>query len=124
MHAWFDGLRHPKLTIRSPQPLSYSRALCASTETINDFFGKLGALYSKLNLISKPMQIFNCDETWVSIVHKPGKVITELGRRKVYALTSGEWGKTHTTFILCLSVWVCLTTYDDLSTEKGGSWQV
>ena len=63
--AWFDGFqrRHPKLTIHSPQPLSYSRALRASTETINYFFGKLGALYGKLNLISKPMQIFNCDET-------------------------------------------------------------
>ena len=102
--AWFDGFqrRHPKLTIHSPQPLSYSRALRASTETINYFFGKLGALYGKLNLISKPMQIFNCDETGVSVVHKLGKVITELGRRKVYALTSGERGKTHT-ILSCVS---------------------
>ena len=34
--AWFEGFlrRHPKLTIRSPQSLSYSRAICANRETI------------------------------------------------------------------------------------------
>ena len=102
--AWFDGFRrrHPKLTIRSPQPLSYCRALCSNPETINDFFGKLGAIYGKLNLISKPMLVFNLDETNVTIVHKPGKVVTELGRRNVYAITSAEKGKTHT-ILACVS---------------------
>ena len=38
--AWFEGFmrRHPKLTVRSPQPLSY----CSNQETLSDFFGKLG----------------------------------------------------------------------------------
>ena len=74
--SWFDGFRrrHPMLTIRAPQPLSYCRALCANPEVISDFFGKVGSIYGKLNLISKPMQIFNADEN-VSIVHKPGKVV-------------------------------------------------
>ena len=42
--AWFDGFRrrHPKLTIRSPQPLSYYRALSSNRDTLDDFFGKLG----------------------------------------------------------------------------------
>jgi len=45
--AWFDGFRrrHPRLTIRKPQPLSYCRALCFDPETIKDFFGKLGSIY-------------------------------------------------------------------------------
>ena len=45
--AWFNGFRrwHPKLTLHSSQPLSYCRALCSNQETIDDFFGKLGALY-------------------------------------------------------------------------------
>ena len=29
------------------------------------------------------MQVYNCDETGESIVHKPGKVIAELGRQNV-----------------------------------------
>ena len=45
--AWFEGLlrQHPKLTMRKLQPLSYCRAASANQETINDFFGKVGAMY-------------------------------------------------------------------------------
>ena len=102
--AWFDGFirRHPHLTIRSPQPLSYSRAVCANEETIHDFFGKLGALYGRLNLVSKPMQIYNCDETGVTIVFKPGRVVAEMGCRNVYAVSAAERGKTHT-ILSCVS---------------------
>lgn len=102
--SWLDGFRrrHPNLTIRTPQPLSYCRALCANEDIIGDFFGKLGGVYGKLNLISKPMQIYNADETGISIVHKPGKVIAQLGRRNVYSITSAERGKTHT-IMACVS---------------------
>ncbi len=88
----FEGFlrRHPKLTVRSPQPLSYCRALCSNQSVIDEFFGKLGGVYGKLNLISKPMLVYNCDET--GVVHKPGKVIAQLGRRNVYAITSAERG--------------------------------
>lgn len=102
--GWYEGFksRHPRLTLRSPQPLSYCRALCSNKETIDDFFEKLGGVYGRLNLISKPMQIFNVDETGIGIVHKPGKVIAEVGRRNVHSLTSAEKGKTHT-IISCVS---------------------
>lgn len=102
--AWFEGFmrRNPKLTIRSPQSLSYCRALSGNKETVADFFGKLGALYGKLNLVSRQMQIFNCDETGVTIVFKPNKVVAELGKRHVYALSASEKGKTHTV-LSCVS---------------------
>ena len=54
-----------------------------------------------MNLLSKPMQIFNIDETGVSVVHKVGKVVAEVGR-KVWSITSGERGKTHTV-VTCIS---------------------
>ena len=101
--AWFEGFRshHSNLTIRTPQSLSYNWATCANEETIEDFFAKLGGVYDRLNLPSKPMQIFNIDETGVSVVHKVGKVVAEVGRR-VWSITSGERGKTHTV-VTCLS---------------------
>ena len=40
------------------------------------------------------MQVYNCNETGISIVHKPGKVVAELGCRHIYALTFAECGKT------------------------------
>ena len=50
-------------------------------------------IYGRLNLISKPMQVYNCDETGVSVVHKLSKVVAELGRRNVYAITLVRRGK-------------------------------
>ena len=81
--GWFDGFRsrHLNLTLRSPQPLSLCRALSANETTINDFFEKLGGIYGRLNLFSKPMQVYNADESGVGVVHKPGKVVAEVGRR-------------------------------------------
>ena len=56
------------------------------------------------NLTSLPSQSksFNVDESGVSTVHKSGKVLAELGKRNVYALTSAEKGKTHTVLV-CVS---------------------
>ena len=71
-------------------------------DTISDYFAKLGAVCARLNILNKPMQIFNVDEAGISIVHKPGKVITEIGRKNVWSLTSAEKGKTHTT-LACAS---------------------
>ena len=102
--AWFDGFcaRHPRLTLRSAQSLSRARACSANSEIITDYFAKLAAVCARLNLFSKPMNIYNMDETGVSIVHKPGKVVTEVGRRNVWGVTSAEKGKTHT-ILTCVS---------------------
>ena len=67
------------LTLHTPQALSYARAVSLNKETIKNFFAKLGAIYGWLNLITKPSQIFNADETGVTIVHKPSKVIAQIG---------------------------------------------
>ena len=48
------------------------------------------------------MQVYNADETGVSIVHKMGKVLAHLGCRHVYSVVSGEKGKIHT-ILTCIS---------------------
>ncbi len=64
--GWYERFqrRHPNL---SPQSLSYCRALCSNKNTVDKFF----------NLLTKPMQVFNSDESGID---KPGKVIAQLGR--------------------------------------------
>uniref|UniRef100_A0A1X7TY21 HTH psq-type domain-containing protein n=1 Tax=Amphimedon queenslandica TaxID=400682 RepID=A0A1X7TY21_AMPQE len=68
-----DGFRHrhPNITICPPLPLSYNRAVSANIDSVNDFFGKIGGIYGRLNSISKPTCVFNADESGVSIVHCP-----------------------------------------------------
>ena len=70
--GWLEAFRrrHPELSLRTPQALSYSRASSASKEKVVDFFAKLGSLYGRLNLLTKPMQVYNIDETGITIVHK------------------------------------------------------
>ena len=48
------------------------------------------------------MLIYNLDETGISVVHKPGRILTELGCKQVWSVTSGEKGKTHTVLV-CVS---------------------
>ena len=60
------------------------------------------SIYRRLNLVSKPSQIYNADETGVTVVHKLSEVIAELGRRNVPSLTSADKGKTHTV-LSCVS---------------------
>ena len=50
----------------------------------HDYFAKLGAPCAHLNILTKSMQIFIVDEVGVSIIHKPGKVFTEIGQKNVW----------------------------------------
>ena len=102
--GWYEGFmaRQAMLTLHTPQSLSYARAVSSNKETIDDFFAKLGTIYGQLNLIAKPSQIFNADETGVIVVHKPSKVIAQICRRNVPSLTSADTGKTHS-ILACVS---------------------
>ena len=62
----------------------------------------LAFICAKLNILSKPMQIYNTDETGVTIVQEPGKMVAELVTKCVWAITSVEKGKTHTV-VVCVS---------------------
>ena len=99
--AWLDGYlkRNPKLTLRSAQQLPYNRAVCANVDTIN---AKLAAVCARLNILTKAMQIYNMDECGITVVHYPGKVMTEVGRKNVWSISTAEKGKTHT-LLCCVS---------------------
>ena len=102
--GWYEGFMacHVILTLRTPQPLSYARTVCANKEIIDFFLPKLGAAFGQMNLIAKPSQIFNSDETGVTIVHKPSKVVAHIGQRNVPSLTSADKGKMYTV-LACVS---------------------
>lgn len=75
--AWPDvaGMKVSRAVILiSVFDLSHCRAMCSNKAVITDFFSKLGLVCGGLNLFTKPMQIYNTDETGVNV---PGKVITE-----------------------------------------------
>lgn len=69
--------------------------MSTNPDAIRDHLAKLGS-NARLNILSKPMQIYNVDQCGVLVVHKGGKVLGEIGRKNVWAIKSGEKGKNHT----------------------------
>ena len=66
-------------------------------DNIKIYFSNLENLLDKYHF--EPHQIFNCDESGLSCIHKPLKVISSTGKWCVSSVTSGEKGVTTT--ILC-----------------------
>ena len=69
---WYEGFVHrfPQISLRREEALSYMRAKNANEKVIEDFFAKLAAVMARLNILSKPMLLYNADETGFSKVHK------------------------------------------------------
>lgn len=72
----------------------------SNKEITDDFF----PCWVQFNIISKPSQIYNADETGVTIVHKPSKVIAQIGRQNVPSVTSADKGKTHS-ILACVFIY-------------------
>ena len=89
--------RHPDLSLRKPEAISLNRVFGLNEDNIKIYFSNLENLLDKYHF--EPHQIFNCDESGLSCVHKPLKVISSTGKRCVSSVTSGEKGVTTT--ILC-----------------------
>ena len=91
--------RHPKLSHRRPESVSVNRVFGLNKTSVNLYFDNLKTLLNKHNF--KPHEISNCDESGLTCVHKPVKVIAPKGKRCVSSVTSGERGQTTTVLVSC-----------------------
>ena len=100
-YDWYQGFmsRHPELSLRKPEGLSAARAAMLNPKTIGDHFTKLGEVLDKTDLKSKPCQIYNLDETGLSLVHTPSKVISTKGKKTVQSRTSADRGENVTVLV-------------------------
>ena len=68
---WWSGFRkrfYGELTIRKPQALSIQRAIHLNKPIIEKYFQLLEEIMSKCELFDKPNNIYNVDETGLSLV--------------------------------------------------------
>ena len=101
--GWWDSFRrrHPEVTLRQAEPLSYARAAANNPKVIEKYFELLTETIEVNGLTQRPGQIFNCDETGMPLVHKPPKVVSHVQQRHPYAVTSGD--KSQITVLVCAS---------------------
>lgn len=93
--------RH-KLSFRTPEGISMSRATSFNEANVKIFFDNLAALKEKYKFAAQ--DIYNLDETGCITVHRPPKVIALKGQRTVSQMTSGERGTLITLVaIICAS---------------------
>ena len=94
--------RHSNVSLRKPEAISLNRVYGLNQVSVDKYFENLAKVLDTYNL--EPQQIFNLDESGLSCVHKPNKVLAQKGKRVVSSTTSGERGATTTIVACCNAV--------------------
>ena len=102
-HGWWESFRrqHPKLTLRITAPVSYARAMASDPEVIDNYSDLLECTLCDNDLMDKPAQIFNLDETGMPLDPSPPLVVARHGQKHPSAVGSGD--KSQITVFSCCS---------------------
>lgn len=85
------------ISIRKPEATSINRITAFNKTEVSLLFELLGQMMEKHRFVAK--NIYNCDETGISTVQTPGKILATKGQKRVGSITSWERGKNIT--MLC-----------------------
>ncbi|XP_058813094.1 uncharacterized protein LOC131677353 [Topomyia yanbarensis] len=90
---WYYGFmrRCRRLSLRVAEPTSLSRATSFNRNNVEIFFENLRSLMNRFSF--GPESIWNIDETGLTTVHKPKKILAPKGTKQVSKATSGERGE-------------------------------
>lgn len=89
---WFRMFmrRNPELSVRAAQATSLSRATSFNKHNVDAFYDNLMTVMDRHKF--EPQDIYNADETGITTVQKPDRVVARRGARQVGSITSAERG--------------------------------
>ncbi|GBP87703.1 hypothetical protein EVAR_61928_1 [Eumeta japonica] len=90
-------LQRNNVSVRKPEATSINRITAFNRREVELFYDFLEKLMDKHKFL--PQNIYNCDETGISTVQDPGKILAPKGVKRVGSVASWERGKNIT--MLC-----------------------
>ena len=91
-YDWFNGFVNPNksLEIRRPESTSIGRPNCFNRSNVKEIHDNIEDVYKRYQFL--PENTWNIDETGVTRVHKPTRVIPQKGEKQVGQATSSQRG--------------------------------
>ena len=101
--GWWESFkkRHPEIVLRIAEPVSQACAICSSEETLSKYFEMLQETLEKNDLLHKPCQIFNTDETGMPLDPSRPLIAATKGEHHPRSITTGN--KAQVTVLSCCS---------------------
>ena len=102
-NGWWESFRrrHPTFKLRTAEKLAYVRMVSSSPEILDYYFDLLEATLIENDLIDKPCQIYNVDESGMPLDPDSLKIVAECGAKHSRTLATGS--KTSITVVSCCS---------------------
>lgn len=85
-----DFRKRHNLTLRTPEQTSLNRSLSFNKTNVSIFYNNLRYVKEKFKF--GPQDIYNLDETGVTTVHKPSKILAAMGKKQIGQMTTAERG--------------------------------
>ncbi|KAI8486556.1 hypothetical protein Bbelb_357910 [Branchiostoma belcheri] len=100
---WWSAFkrRHPEISLRSPDSLDRARAAMSNARVVEKHFEQLGQLLSENKLHDRPFQVYNADETGMSMDARKSRVVVPTASKRAPSIRSG--GRDHITAMSCVS---------------------
>ncbi|CAF1416242.1 unnamed protein product [Adineta ricciae] len=103
-YDWFRSFlhRHKNLILKKSRPLEKKRASVTMVQ-VDAWFDILSRVIRENDLLNRPGQIFNCDETGLSDRISYSKVLVRRRTSNAYRTQGGTDGKSYTSVMFCAS---------------------